>query len=165
MIDFEIPDNAMLLLDSASGVYIPQRFAEEIDRDCVYGVSDYDFAILEAGPDNDQYWDSWADVLDRAQILDGDTVYRLEQDGDVWLIPVAYTVTAPAHWATALINGDYSGIEDENEDAAIESFERSLDGHIVDVIGEPEFMAPQSTDTPSQLAGDYIRYVIITSEE
>ena len=77
-----------LLFDDASGIYIPQRFAQEIDREAVTGVSEEDFEILN-DPDHEFYWDAWADVLDTAIITDiHGTQYTLYQDGDVWLIPI-----------------------------------------------------------------------------
>ena len=80
--------NATLLVDSASGVYVPQRFAEVIKRDCVTGVSDEDYKVLEAGPEHEHYWDAWADVLDNAAVncpkLGKCYLY---QDGDLWIVP------------------------------------------------------------------------------
>lgn len=160
--DVEIPEDSMLMFDSASGIFIPQRFAEEVRREYIFNVDQEDLDILEYGPEpeNEHYWDAWVTVLDTAQFLYGNELYRMEQDGDVWMVKVADVVIAPAHWAPALINGDYSGIETESEDLSIQRFEDSLDGNVVDVLGEPEFMSPHFTDTPSQLAGDYIRYVV-----
>jgi DNA repair protein RadC len=40
---------------------------------------------------------------------------------------------APAHWATALMYGDYTAIDDDNEAERIERFEASLPGPVVDV--------------------------------
>lgn len=83
------PDLILFCSDS-SGIYIPRRFAREINRDCpecVTGVSPEEFAILEAGPENEQYWDCWNDVLNNAKVNDGNTTYSLYQDGDLWLVP------------------------------------------------------------------------------
>lgn len=60
-----------VLFDGASGIYIPQRFAREIERERVFGVSDEDFAILD-NPEHDLYWDAWSDVLDHATLVEGD---------------------------------------------------------------------------------------------
>ena len=161
--DLQIPEDSLLLFDSARGQFIPQNFTEEIDRWCVYNVSDEDWATLEAGPDleNEWYWEAWANVLDNALLVDGPAVYRLEQDGDVWLVKVGETFIAPAHWASALINGDYSGIDDPQECKIIRRCEAQLSGRISDALGEPEFMSPHRTDTPDQLAGDYLIYVVL----
>ena len=76
----------ILLFDGASGQYIPQRFAQEIDRARVTGVSDEDYAILE-NPEHEYYWDAWDDALSTAEIRgDNGLVYTLMQDGDCWAI-------------------------------------------------------------------------------
>lgn len=82
-------ENAELLFDSASGTYIPQRFAQEIVRELVKGVSEEDYAALE-NPDDEWYWDAWASVLDNAILTMPETGgrYQLYQDGDVWMIPM-----------------------------------------------------------------------------
>ena len=77
--------------DSARGIYIPQFFAESIKRECVSGVSEEDWNILESGPDHEQYWDAWTDVLDNAELTDSSgVVWTLYQDGDLWLIPESF---------------------------------------------------------------------------
>lgn len=80
------PADMILLFDGASGIYIPQRFAQEIDRSRVTNVSDEDYAILE-NPDHEYYWDAWEAVLNNA-IIKGKTgkEYTLIQDGDCWAI-------------------------------------------------------------------------------
>lgn len=89
-----LPESAELLFAGASGVYIPQRFASEVIREYVHGVSSEDWAILEAGPEHDHYWDTWADVLDSAELWvpvqfteNTVKVHHLYQDGDLWIIP------------------------------------------------------------------------------
>jgi len=70
-------------------------------------------------------------------------------------------VIAPAQWATALVNGDFSGIEDDSECERIEAFMDSLPGHVVDVVGEPEFRRSFGTDTPGELDGDFLTYTVL----
>jgi hypothetical protein len=83
------PETMILLFSDASGIYIPQRFANEMARDHVAWVSDEDYEILGAGPDHELYWDTWQDVIDDARVTaNGGTVYALYQDGDCWLIRV-----------------------------------------------------------------------------
>lgn len=80
----------MLWLSDARGVYIPRDFATSfVDRaKNVSGVDAEDWAILEAGPDHEFYWDTWSDVEQNAVITDENGVkYRVYQDGDCWLIP------------------------------------------------------------------------------
>lgn len=80
--------HATLLVDGARGIYVPQYFAQTTPRDLLSGVSEEDWAILEAGPDHEWYWDTWDDVLGNASITGDDgTVYYLHQDGDLWLVP------------------------------------------------------------------------------
>lgn len=76
------------LFDGASGVYIPQQFADEISRKCVEGVSDEDYETLAAGPEHEWYWETWNDVLDNAVLTEPSTGrrYTMHQDGDVFLI-------------------------------------------------------------------------------
>ena len=79
----------LLWLDEARGVYIPRDFALcFIDRDkAVTGVDPDDWAILEACPEHELYWDTWQDVCDNAKVTETDsTVYTLWQDGTLWLV-------------------------------------------------------------------------------
>jgi hypothetical protein len=82
------PDS-LLWLDDHRGIYIPRDFAKSFaDRDSVVsGVSAEDWAILESGPDNESYWECWADVERDAIVTIDGTQYRLHQDGALWLIP------------------------------------------------------------------------------
>lgn len=79
----------ILFASDSRGIYIPQFFAECVRRECVANVGPDDWADLEAGPDSETYWDTWADVEARAVVTDRNTgtVYRLYQDGDLWLVP------------------------------------------------------------------------------
>lgn len=80
-------DPAVILFCSdSSGIYIPQRFAEEIKRECLFNVSDEDLADL-SDPNNEWYWDTWDRVTNNAIIKNsqGDD-YILWQDGDLWLL-------------------------------------------------------------------------------
>lgn len=80
----------LLWLSDARGVYIPRDFAKSFtDRaNHVSGVDDEDWAILEAGPDHEHYWDVWTEVCGNAVVTDEIGIkYRLNQDGDLWLVP------------------------------------------------------------------------------
>ena len=78
----ELPDNAMLLIDGAHGRYIPQMFAfmfkAQLNGQDARDLSD---------PDSEYYWEAWEDVLNQTFIIEG-VVCTLEQDGDLWAIPV-----------------------------------------------------------------------------
>jgi hypothetical protein len=83
------PD-VLLWLGDNRGQYIPRDFANSfVDRGkSVSGVTPEDWAILEAGPDHELYWDTWDAVLNRAIVTDEKGVrHRVEQDGDCWLVP------------------------------------------------------------------------------
>jgi len=151
-----------ILFSDASGMYIPQRFAEE----CVGVWENYDsedIEILMSGPEHESYWDAWHEVLSTATFTDskGD-VWTLHQDGDLFAVcvecmtPEEYRnffdeepeysfweeyaernllclYVLPAHWASALINGDESGLEDSDIKELNEWEERKHPGYCVDV--------------------------------
>lgn len=78
----------ILFLSDARGIYIPKDFATGIKRQYVSGVSEEDWSVLEAGPDHEWYWETWDSVLNNATVTDDAGIkYRVEQDGDCWLIP------------------------------------------------------------------------------
>jgi len=89
-----------ILFDSNRGVFIPQNFAEEVSRDCVSGLSDSDWATLEAGPDGEWYWEAWDSVLNNAVITMPKTgiEYTVYQNGDVFLIPVGLELPEEWYW-------------------------------------------------------------------
>lgn len=68
------------------GVFIPQYFAEAVVRELVTGVTDENWAILEAGPEHEWYWDTWNDVENNAVLTTNGMEYTLWQDGDLWLV-------------------------------------------------------------------------------
>lgn len=78
----------LLWLDDHRGRYIPRDFANcFVDRDRhVQGVSPERWAILE-NPDDEYYWEAWNDVLNDATVTMEGVVYRLHQDGALWLVP------------------------------------------------------------------------------
>lgn len=78
--------NAILFADSARGIYIPQHFAESVNREFVSGVTSDQWHIL-LNPDNDDYWDVWHEVQNTAKVTFKGKVYMLYQDGDLWLVP------------------------------------------------------------------------------
>ena len=85
---YDLPETAILYASDRHGVYIPQYFSESIKPKCLSGVSGEDMAILLAGPDNEFYWDAWADVCDNAVLTDSNGMtYYMWQDGDLWLVP------------------------------------------------------------------------------
>ena len=113
-------DDVILLFSDASGQYIPQRFANEIRRECIRGADPADLACLEAGPteDNEWYWEAWDCVLQTVELVvprkDDPSVvdvYYLWQDGDCWAVPVGVTVDDMGRFANA---GETELHEDED---------------------------------------------------
>ena len=79
-------DTKVLLVDSAAGIYVPQRFVSNYEAD-KWSIEEDDAAILEAGPDYEEYWDVWDDVLSNARHTDDDGhEWTLHQDEDLWAI-------------------------------------------------------------------------------
>jgi hypothetical protein len=80
----------VLWLNDARGVYIPRDFATSfVDRTKhVSGVTEEQWQTLEAGPDQEYYWETWDDVLTNAVVTDPKGVkFTLHQNGDLWLVP------------------------------------------------------------------------------
>jgi hypothetical protein len=62
-----------------------------------------------------------------------------------------------ACWASYLVNGDASGISEQDVFEA-DAFQAWVGGHVVDIEGETFFGRP---DAGSRLAGDCVRYVAL----
>ncbi len=83
---------------------------------------------------------------------------------------VQYTYRMPTHWATAFVNGDTSGLNDED----LAQYEQALNA-IVDAIGnahpvtvanESDFETGSAADyPPNALAGSYADYVFFGTED
>jgi hypothetical protein len=75
----------VMLIDGANGINVPLRFAQNVDRERVKGVSASDWDTLDAGPDHPDYWEVWDDVLRLASMtMDDGTVVEFEQDDDLF---------------------------------------------------------------------------------
>lgn len=78
---------------------------------------------------------------------------------------LAFTETKlllPAHWASALINGDYTGTDD-TEDEVIDEITR-LFGACVDASDCPEFCRFHDASSHGVLAGDCLTFTFIEPE-
>lgn len=76
------PDR-ILLIDESWGIYVPQRFAEMFPD---HVANEEDLAILQAGPDHDDYWETWDATLRDTTLHSNGVTYNLEQDGDLWAV-------------------------------------------------------------------------------
>ncbi len=80
-------ESIILFADSNRGIYIPQHFAESVEREFVQGI---DLSLLdeliEHGIEYEYYWDIWTEVLDNCKLVKDGKTYSLHQDGDLWLI-------------------------------------------------------------------------------
>lgn len=79
-------DGLCHLLSDARGIYIPQNFIETFNyKD--WSVAEGDAAILLEGPDQEDYWDTWHDVEQSAELTDKHgNKWLLHSDGDLWAI-------------------------------------------------------------------------------
>lgn len=78
-----------LLLSDAHGIYIPHQFANFVATlehpDGWHNVTFEECQILTDGPEHEEYWDVWCDVLDNATYTDASgNIWRLYQDGDLF---------------------------------------------------------------------------------
>jgi hypothetical protein len=79
------PIESRCILDSNRGIYIPQTFAAQCCP-ADWGISAEDIAVLLAGPDHDDYWEVWSDVLDYASWTDPHgRRWILSQDDDLFM--------------------------------------------------------------------------------
>lgn len=78
------------------------------------------------------------------------------------------TYTLPAHWAPAMINGDFSGMTDEEESALLSWLADHADEisptDAMDCTTDPEFRHSHDADG-YELAGDCLTYTFTTFEE
>jgi hypothetical protein len=77
-------DYRICIVDGLHGIYVPQRFAQLYSAQ----VSASLLKELHAGPDSETYWEAWEEVLNTSKIIIDGTIYSLEQDQDVFAIPI-----------------------------------------------------------------------------
>jgi len=74
-----------VLITDALGIYVPQEFAKQFNmRD--WHVKEQDEGILLSGPNHQDYWETWDDVLNYANIVIDGKTWKLAQDGDLFAI-------------------------------------------------------------------------------
>jgi hypothetical protein len=77
--------DAVCLISSSMGQYIPQMFAQEWGQFIKEGE---DKTSLLNGPDNEWYNDAWWTIEQNTTIEIEGKQYTLYHDGDLWAIPV-----------------------------------------------------------------------------
>lgn len=80
-------ENMFCLIDGNRGIYIPQQFVK-IWGPFSKGITDNQMQILLSGPDNNDYWDTWIDVVDNVVFLFDGERHTLYEDGDLFAVPV-----------------------------------------------------------------------------
>lgn len=81
-------DELILAVDSHHGIYSAQIFVQQYG-DSISMLSDEDKAILLQGPENEDYIETWADLLAGSFTfvnVDGKNYQILEME-DIWLLP------------------------------------------------------------------------------
>ena len=77
-----------LLIDSNRGVFVAQSFAANY---LGHNIKADDLAILLEGPENDDYFETWEDVLNYCELTDQDgNKFTLHHDCDLWAVPVGF---------------------------------------------------------------------------
>jgi len=125
------------------------------------------------------YWDTWTDVCDNAIVTDPESglKFRLHQDGDLFLVsadwewddneqkfipPESDTLMRfelPEFWASYLINGDSSGIEDSDQAEIDDWLKQNADGWTCTGVSASTWFA-RSNDA-SNLGGTVARYTFV----
>ena len=80
-------DAVELLLSDARGHNIPRDFIANFDI-TLWGIDpeSWEANTCAAGPEEEGYWDAWAEICDQAEYKQGEYVWVLHQDGDLWAI-------------------------------------------------------------------------------
>ena len=81
-------ENMFCLIDGNRGIYIPQQFAKNWGDAVLFGASKKEIQILIEGPENQDYWDCWAYVVDNIRFTFDGIECTLFEDNDLWAVPV-----------------------------------------------------------------------------
>lgn len=162
----------------------PTRPREKLLADLDYlargpgGCLDKDETLAEGETERGEfYWDTWSDVCDRAILtcpINGNK-FTLHQDGSLFLIPEGWEWSdeeqthvppesdtlrrydLPSCWASYLVNGDDSGIEDSDKQAADQFVAKEgLQGWCGPDVSERTWFARSNDAT--RIGGDVARY-------
>ncbi|TQE99196.1 MAG: hypothetical protein FKY71_09960 [Spiribacter salinus] len=72
----------IFLLDASRGIYLPRDFTDLVDADQLTGADPIDWSIVNGGPGNDYYYESWDALLRnmRMRSRSRGTIFRFEED-------------------------------------------------------------------------------------
>ena len=82
-----------LALSDRHGIYIPQLYCNQIDKNIVeeMNVEMEDVLICQSGPDHEWYWESWDLITSNAQWIENGVKWYLHQNGDLWEVPEGFS--------------------------------------------------------------------------
>ena len=96
-----IENDAILVIDSHHGIYIPQLFYQQYNSVLIgQMVNDGNVKNIEinvthetwediSNVDNEFYWESWEDILGNCKLFsNGDEYFLYMNDGDLFAIPI-----------------------------------------------------------------------------
>lgn len=79
-------DAVVILLGDFYGINLPMKFSTNLDLSLWHGLDNIDLDDLSS-PDNQFYWETWQEVLDKAYFIDTQgNQFTLYQDGDLFVI-------------------------------------------------------------------------------
>ena len=84
-----INEESILLIDSHHGIYIPHLFWTRHNHE-LEGFTIEDMAMFNEdlkSPDEENYWESWEEILNRGEVTRDKKKYILHHEEDLWLIP------------------------------------------------------------------------------
>ena len=79
-------ENMFCLIDGNRGIYIPQQFAKIWGDAVQYGMNEEQKNILMAGPDHNEYWDVWSEVVNDVVFLFDGERHTLYEDNDLFAV-------------------------------------------------------------------------------
>ena len=81
-------ENMFCLIDGNRGIYIPQQFARNWGHAVRSGMTSQQELILLAGPDHDDYFGTWSEIVDDVVFTFDGIECTLFEDNDLWAVPV-----------------------------------------------------------------------------
>jgi hypothetical protein len=75
------------VVNSAHGIYSAQVFAQMFKFEAVEGISKENWDILMAGPDHEDYVQTWADSLQNVVVIADGVRYLVYENEGIYLYP------------------------------------------------------------------------------